>query len=63
MKCHFLLQRGENSLMLALGRGHAKCVRILLEGGAQANQQNKVSGYRPLYCLLVICTCILVIWP
>ena len=32
--------------------GHVECIRILLEGGAQVNQQDKVSDYRPVQCLV-----------
>ena len=32
-----------------------ECVKILLERGAQANTQNKVSSSRAVQCLLVIC--------
>ena len=38
--------------MKASWEGHVECIRILLEGGAQANQQNKVSGYRVVQCLV-----------
>ena len=44
--------------MWASGEGHVECIMILLEGGAQANQQDKVSGYRLVQlvmCILVIC--------
>ena len=50
--CHSLLQDGCTSLMLASMGGHVECVRILLEGGAQANQQDRVSGYRLVQCLV-----------
>ena len=32
--------------------GHVECIKMLLEGGAQANQQDIVSGYRPVQCLV-----------
>ena len=32
-----------------------ECLKILLERGAQANTQNKVSSSRPVQCLLLIC--------
>ena len=38
--------------MLASESGHVKCIKMLLEGGAQANQQDKVSGYRLVQCLV-----------
>ena len=41
--------------MKASMRGHVECTRILLEGGAQANQQDKVSGYELAQCPLVMC--------
>ena len=50
--CHFLLQIGVTSLMWASGRGHVECIKMLLEGGAQANQQDKVIGYRLVQCLV-----------
>ena len=52
MICHFLLQRGWTSLMEASRRGHVECVKMLLEGGAQANQQDNVSGYRLVQCFV-----------
>ena len=48
---HFLLQGSWSSLMRASYKGHVECIRILLEGGAQANQHDKVSGYRLVQCL------------
>ena len=41
--------------MRASQEGHVKCIKMLLEGGAQANQQDKVSGYRLVHVLLVMC--------
>ena len=32
-----------------------ECVKILLEWGAQANTQDKVSSSRPVQCLLLFC--------
>ena len=55
MICHFLIQSGKTSLMWASLGGHVECIKMLLEGGAQANQQNKVSGYRLVHVLLVMC--------
>ena len=43
------------SLMWASWGEHVECTRVLLEGGAQANQQDNVSGYEILQCLLVMC--------
>ena len=52
MICHFLIQDGRTSLMVASGGGRVECIKMLLEGGAQANQQNNVSGYRLVQCLV-----------
>ena len=41
--------------MMASWYGHVECVKILLERGAQANSQDKVSRSRPVECLLLIC--------
>ena len=38
--------------MVSSGEGHVECVKMLLEGGAQANQQSNVSGYRLVQCLV-----------
>ena len=40
--------------MKASEYGHVECVKILLERGAQANTQDKVSSSRPVQCLLLI---------
>ena len=32
-----------------------ECVKLLLERGAQANTQDKVSSTMPVQCLLIIC--------
>ena len=32
--------------------GRVECIKMLLEGGAQANQQSNVSGYRLVQCLV-----------
>ena len=37
------LQDGYTALMLASGYGHVECVNVLLDRGAQANLQDKVS--------------------
>ena len=46
------IQDGWTSLMWASKGGHVECVKMLLEGGAQANQQKNVSGYRLVQCLV-----------
>ena len=51
----FSIQDGWTALMKASVYGHVECVKILLERGAQANTQNKVSSSRPVQCLLLIC--------
>ena len=38
--------------MCASREGHVECVKMLLEAGAQANQQNNVSGYRLVQCFV-----------
>ena len=55
MVCHFLLQLGWTSLILASGGGYVECIRTLLEAGAQANQQDMVSCYNFMQCLIVVC--------
>ena len=45
--------------MKASENGHVECVKILLERGAQANTQNKVSNSRPVQCLLLICVLVI----
>ena len=56
--CHSLQQDGwtalNNILMLASRDGKVECMRILLERGAQANTQDKVSSSRPVQCLLLM---------
>ena len=52
MICHFLIQLGSTSLMWASQWGHVECIKMLLEGSAQANQQDNVSGYRLVQCLV-----------
>ena len=39
---HLSLQNGCTPLMEASSGGHVKCVKLLLEKGARANDQNKV---------------------
>ena len=38
------LQSGQTSLMWASGGGHVQCVQLLLDRGAEANHQDKVSA-------------------
>ena len=37
------VQDGNTALMMASACGHVECVKVLLDRGAQANLQNKVS--------------------
>ena len=39
------LQYGRSPLMEAASRGNVKCLQLLLEKGADVNQQNKVSSF------------------
>ena len=41
---HLSLQYGETALMVALKAGHMECVKALLDKGADANIQDRVSG-------------------
>ena len=41
---HLCLQNGRTPLMEASGGGHVECVKLLLDRGAQANHQSKVSA-------------------
>ena len=41
---HLSLQNGCTPLMVASGGGHVECVKLLLDRGAQANHQIKVSA-------------------
>ena len=52
--CHSLQQNGRTALMYASVKGKVECMRILLERGAQANMQDKVSSSRPVQCLLLM---------
>ena len=40
----FSLQNGATPLMYASAAGHVECVKLLLDWGAQANNQDKVSA-------------------
>ena len=42
--CMCYLQYGHTPLILASDGGHVECVKLLLDRGAEANQQNKVSS-------------------
>ena len=44
MICSNHLQYGETALMMASEKGHMECVKILLDGGADVNMQDEVSG-------------------
>ena len=48
------IQDGWTALICASVKGMEECVRILLEKGAQANIQGKVSSFRPVQCLLLM---------
>ena len=60
--CHSLQQYGQTALMLASMKGKVECRRILLEWGAQANTQNKVSSSRPVQCLLLMYVLVVYMW-
>ena len=60
--CHSLQQHGQTALMEASMNGHVECVKILLERGAQANTQNKVSSSRPVQCLLLMYVHVVYMW-
>ena len=40
---HFIWQDGRTPLYLAAGRGHAECVKLLLDGSANVDAADKVS--------------------
>ena len=61
--CHSLQQDGETAaLMYASREGKVECMRILLERGAQANAQDKVSSSRPVQCLLLMYVLVVYMW-
>ena len=39
-----ILQDGYSALMLAANFGHAECVRVLVEAGADVNSESRVSA-------------------
>ena len=41
---HLSLQDGWTALMMASKAGHMKCIKVLLDKGAEVNLQDKVSG-------------------
>ena len=60
--CHSLQQDGLTALMYASMKGEVECMRILLERGAQANTQSKVSSIRPVQCLLLMYVLVVYMW-
>ena len=60
--CHSLQQDGRTALMWASREGNVECMRILLERGAQANTQSKVSSSRPVQCLLLMYVLVVYMW-
>ena len=44
-----LNQEGSSALSLAAGRGDVDVMKVLIEGGADVNTQNKVIMYRSLH--------------
>ena len=60
--CHSLQQDGGTALMCASSMGKVECMRILLEKGAQANTQAKVSSSRPVQCLLLMYVLVVYMW-
>ena len=53
--------------MVASGEGHVECVMILLDRGAQANNQNRVStllirGAGVSDLCVCVCVCVCVCW-
>ena len=52
---YFLLQGDKTALMWASIKGHTKCVKTLLLGGADPNIQDGVSSTKAGRCLLLMC--------
>ena len=48
------LQNGDTPLMFASSIGHVECVKLLLERGAQANNQDKVSAVHDVISICVM---------
>ena len=49
MTYHTIHQEGRSALSLAVQRGHVDVMKVLIEGGADVNTQNKVIMYRSLH--------------
>ena len=49
MTYHTTHQEGRSALSLALERGDVDVMKVLIEGGADVNTQNKVIMYRSLH--------------
>ena len=49
MTYHTTHQWGRSALSLALEGGHVDVMKVLIEGGADANTQDKVIMYRSLH--------------
>ena len=49
-----LLQDGVTALMYATSKGHKKCVKALLLGGADVNIPDNVSSTKAVRCLLLM---------
>ena len=60
--CHSLQQDGWTALIWASVKRKVECMRILLERGAQANTQDKVSSFRPVQCLLLMYVLVVYMW-
>ena len=54
------LQYRNTALTLASGYGHVECVKVLLDRGAQANLQDKVSAVPDQTNVSSVLTCFLV---
>jgi ankyrin repeat protein len=49
LPCVLFWQLGYTALIFAAAKGHAECVRLLLEGGADKNWSDKVCGTLALF--------------